>query len=170
MKKVLSLILLVVMAAAIVACGGENEPQQAPSNGEEQKPPQQEIFAVGDRVKIGDFFITVKKAYFYAGSQWNKPSEDENWVVVDVELENASDETVHVSSLLMFALYDEENYEADMVINTDAKGSLDGELGAGRKMAGELTFSVPKDQSTFEFIFKPDLFKTGQAIFLLEVK
>ena len=37
-----------------------------------------------------------------------------------------------------------KNYEADMVINNDAKGSLDGELGAGRKMAGELTFSVPR--------------------------
>lgn len=117
---------------------------------------------------MGNFFITVRKAYFYAGSEWNKPEKGKKWVVIDVELENKGDEPEGVSSLMMFSLYDADNYQSDIAINVDARGSLDGELGAGRKMAGEITFSVPEDQTSFEFIFEPDVFGQGQAIFKLE--
>lgn len=169
-RKMLYLVLVVMMTVAVAACGEVSTPEKTVPNGdpEEQKPPQQEIFAVGDRVSLGDFFITVKKAYLYAGSEWNKPAEGEKWVVVDVELENGSNESESISSLLMFSLFDSDSYECDIAINIDARGSLDGEIGAGRKMAGELTFSVPEDQTSFEFIFEPNVFGQGQAIYKLE--
>ena len=109
MKKVLSLILLVVMAAAIVACGGENEPQQAPLQwGGGRNRRNRKFLAVGDRVKIGDFFITVKKRTSTPAPSGTSRLKMKTGSSSMFELENASDETVHVSSLLMFALYDEE--------------------------------------------------------------
>ena len=169
MKKVLCLLMALTIAAVIAACGEISTPEKAPAvDTGERKPPQQEIFAIGDRVAIGDFYITVKKAYVYAGSQWNKPQDGEKWIVVDVELENCSDEAKSISSLMMFSIFDPDNYKCDIAINVDAKGSLDGEIGAGRKMAGELTFSVLKEHTSFEFIFEPDLVGKGQAIYQLE--
>jgi len=47
----------------------------------------------------------------------------------------------------MFTLYDEDNYSKDMEFFANTKGSLDGELGAGRKMAGEVAFNVEEENA-----------------------
>lgn len=169
-KSIISLLILCLFL--VMAIGSTSDsPVKADPNDDNNtnNPPQTETFEIGDRVKLGDFYITVKKAYISTGSnEWNKPDQGKKWVVIDVEIENASDKPQTISSLLMFNLYDEDNYKCDYAINTAARGSLDGELGVGRKMAGEITFSVPADQSNFEFIFEPNIFGTGQAIYKLK--
>lgn len=65
----------------------------------------------------------------------------------------------------MFTLYDAEGYSKDIAMADNLKGSLDGELGAGRKMAGEVAFTVDEDESAWEFVFEPQVFGFGQAIY-----
>lgn len=168
MKKVLGLLLVTCLVLTLAGCGGTNTPAKVPpasGNDDNETPQQQETFSIGDKVKMGDFYITVKKAYYYKGSEWNKPGENEKWLVLDIELENHTNEPQHVSSLMMFELFDSENYGYTAALNTDEKGNIGGELGPGRKMAGEITFAVPKDEEAFELIFEPDPFAQGQAIF-----
>lgn len=168
-KSVISVVFLALFL--VLALGSSSDTPAKVDNGHEQNgddPKQPEIFAVGDRVQMGDFYITVRSAKFSKGTSFIKPDTGNKWIVIDIELENRSDKSVAVSSLLMFNLYDEENYAGKLAINTDEKGNLNGELGAGRKMAGEITFEVPANHTTFELIFEPNVFGTGQAIFKLE--
>ena len=65
----------------------------------------------------------------------------------------------------MFTLYDADSYTKDIAVADNLKGSLDGELGAGRKMAGEVAFTVNEGESEWEFVFEPQIFGFGQAIY-----
>ena len=116
---------------------------------------------------MGDLEFTIKGARWDQGDQFMKPDKGEKWLVLDCEIENKSNESAHLSSLLMFTLYDEDNYSKDMEFFANTKGSLDGELGAGRKMAGEVAFNVEEGQTRWEFIFAPNVFGFGQAIYVI---
>ena len=116
---------------------------------------------------MGDLVFTVNSARWDKGDDWSEPEEGERWLLLDCTIENQGSESTTISSLLMFKLYDEENYSRDMEIFADTKGSLDGELGFGRKMRGEVAFNVEEGQSYWEFIFEPEVFGFGQAIFTI---
>ncbi len=60
---------------------------------------------------------------------------------------------------------DADSYSKEIAMADNLKGSLDGELGAGRKMAGEVAFTVDEDESAWEFVFEPQVFGFGQAIY-----
>ncbi len=134
---------------------------------EEEAVAAEEIFAIGDVVRMGDLVFTVNSARWEEGDEWFKPEEGERWLLLDCTIENESNKSTSISSLLMFKLYDEDSYSRDMELFADTKGSLDGEVGVGRKMRGEIAFSVEEGQSYWEFIFKPELFGFGQAIFAI---
>lgn len=68
----------------------------------------------------------------------------------------------------MFSMYDDEHYSVDLNFFADTRGSLDGELGSGRKMAGEIAFNVREESKGFEFIFQLNVFGFGQAIYYID--
>ena len=55
----------------------------------------------------------------------------------------------------------------EFAIFADTRGTLDGELGVGRKMTGELAWEVPIGTEGLELLFTPELLQAGQAIFKL---
>lgn len=137
----------------------EEEQDDASSEGEEVG------LKLGDRVEMGDLEFEARSARWEKGSEFFEPEEGERWLVIDVEITNNSDESTTISSMLMFNMYDDQNYAVSQSYMADTRGSLDGELGSGRSMAGEIAFEVPIDSETFEFIFEPSLFGFGQAIY-----
>lgn len=52
-------------------------------------------------------------------------------------------------------------------LTTHEQGNLDGELGAGRSMRGEIAYEVDEGQTDWELIFEPNLFDFGQGIYEL---
>ncbi len=127
-------------------------------------------FTIGETVKMGNIEFTVNSARWDKGGDFSKPEEGTKWLVADCTIENIDTEPLGVSSLLMFRLYDELAYAKDLSIFATTKGSLDGEVGAGRKIRGEIAFSVGADQKIWELIFEPNLLGFGQAIFLIKAE
>ncbi|MDR5659013.1 DUF4352 domain-containing protein [Serpentinicella sp. ANB-PHB4] len=175
MKKVLLALLLVLSMTFIVACEDStptkvDDNDQSQETSSEEETPAAENFEIGDKVEIGGINITVNSVRWDEGAEFFGPDEGEKWLAIDVTLENTKDESANVSSMLMFDLYDEDNYKRDLALSTTTEGSLDGELGAGRSMRGEIAFSVKEGQNNFEFIFEPNVFGNGQAIFDIEIE
>jgi len=187
-KQILNYITLFVVFTLIfgfvLACGEDVKPEKVEELTEEEviieepiteeeieeameETPKIEIFEIGDTIKMGDLIFTVNSARWDEGDEFSKPEEGEKWLVLDCTIENQSNESTTVSSMLMFKLYDEDGYSMNQEIFVDTKGSLDGELGPGRKMSGEIAFSVEEGQSYWEFIFEPEVFGFGQAIFAI---
>ena len=147
----------------------ETEEMAAPTQAQEPAAKQQ-LFNLGDTVSMGNLEVTLNSARWDSGSQFMQPDEGERWLVLDVTIENKADEAAAISSLLMFSLYDEDDYSCDMEIFADTKGSLDGEIGAGRRMRGEIAFSVEENHNQWKFIFEPNIFGFGQAIYLINAE
>ncbi len=112
----------------------------------------------------GEYKITVHGVRFTPGEGWWTADEGNIYLLVDVTVENVGDEPVTVSSLMQFAVQDSEGYTYDITLYPEAKGKVDGEIGVGRKLRGELAFEIPSDASGLELIFTPNLFMTGQQV------
>ncbi len=172
--SIISVLILVVFVIIAIGSGDTTEPERVEREEADSIPVEEpideteaanETFYLGDTVKMGDLIFTLNSIRWDQGSEFMKPDPGEKWIVFDCTIENAGDSATNISSLAMFSLYDEEHYSCSMTIFADTKGSLDGELGAGRKMRGEIAFDVEEGQSKWEFIFKPEMFGFGQAIF-----
>jgi len=126
-----------------------------------------EGYAIGDTIAMGDMEHTFHGARFPEGNEFLGPDEGTRWLLVDVEVTNNSDESEAISSMIMWSLVDSDNRTNDQTITTDEQGSVDGELGAGRSMRGEIAYEVSADESEWELIFEPHLFGFGQGIYEL---
>ncbi|MBM7095031.1 DUF4352 domain-containing protein [Bacillus sp. H-16] len=132
----------------------------------EEEVVEEEGLGIGDTVNFNGLHVTVNEVRKYEGDgDWETPDND-YFLILDVSIENTTDEAANISTLMQMSLMDPSGYSQDMDIFVDTRGSLDGEVGAGRTMAGEISFDV-EDADFFEFIFE-DPFMSGQAIWEMD--
>ncbi len=181
MKKFFMSVLMLGLIAGLIAGCGESDIQKVEGDDSKQEKAEkkQETLKIGEAVKFdglkvkltgvreykGDQFIKPQREY--KGDQFIKPQNDK-FVLIQLEIENTTDKPQTVSSLLQMNLVDAEGQSQDVAITGNEKGKLDGELGAGRKMKGEVAFDVMKSDK-YEFIFD-NPFTTGQAIWEIKSK
>lgn len=127
---------------------------------------QTEEFAVGDTVDFDGVHITLTNVRESEGGEFDEP-ENDRFIIVELDIQNKTDEAVPISTMLQMKLMDAEGYEQDQTIMIDdVKGNLDAEVSPGKNLKGEIPFDA--DESEFyEFIFE-DPFATGQAIWRIE--
>jgi hypothetical protein len=119
-------------------------------------------FKIGDNINLNKVTYTVNGTRESEGIEFQKPKEGNKYFLVDVTIENKSTETKTISSILMFKLLDSKAYNYGITFFTDQKGSLDGEISAGGKLRGEVTFEIPKIEVNLELDIDPSIFGTGK--------
>jgi len=171
MKKVMMIVLaLGLMSGILVGCGESDiQKVEGDNSAEQQKVEEkkQETLKIGDAVKFDGLKVKVLGVREFKGDQFFKP-ENDKFVLVQVEVVNTTNEPQTVSSMLQTRLMDAEGQSQDAALTGDEKGQLDGEIGPGRKLKGEVAFDVMKSDY-YEFIFE-DPFTTGQAIWKIDAK
>jgi hypothetical protein len=130
-------------------------------------PPPATIFKAGDTVQYGDLHISVNGFRTSKGGTFMKPDND-FYLIIDLTIENRGAKTSSISSYLSMELVDPDKYKHDVAVFADTVGSFDGQLGAGRKVRGEVAFDVDQHEY-YEFVFS-EPFASGQAIWKLEYK
>lgn len=129
-----------------------------------------EHYQVNDTVSLGDLDFTVNGVRVSSGSSFTKPEEGYQFVIVDITITNNGSESEAISSMMMFKIVNNEGISYDQSIMADTEGSLDGELGAGRKMKGEIAYEVPTNISKFELEITPDLINNNLIVFDIPVE
>ena len=165
----------------LVACGEstiesvESEPkEETETNGGMEEPENQqeeaksdasqtETFALGDTVKFDDLQITLTNARVINDELFEP--ENAKFLAVELEIDNTGEEPATISTMLNMSLLTSDGYQQNQAI-VDTKGNLDAEIGAGRKLKGEVAFDV-EEAEFYEFIFE-DPFTSGQAIWKIE--
>lgn len=179
MKKVLGIIIGVFLLFVLIGLVADNpevedssyddpvvaEEETEDEGLQETQEEAEEIYSIGDAVTMGNLEFAVNSVRWDYGDEFISPDQGERWLVVDATIDNLSDESEAISSMIMFDLVDMDGYSQDLSIVADTRGQLDGELGANRTMSGEIAFTVQEEESEWEFIFEPNLFGFGQAIF-----
>lgn len=132
---------------------------------------EQETFAIGDVVEIGEMTLTVNEVTYPAGDEFNEPEPGNKFVVVDVTLENKSAEAKSISSMLQMYLKDDtgQKYDLDLMASTASGGTTpDGEIAPGEKLRGQVGFQVPEDAQGLVFVYDADVFGHGKVFVALQ--
>ena len=174
--------IMVVVFLAVAFGGGDDKPKKVENNttttqqGEndnDKKADTQEtkdIFTVGETAEMNDVQVTLLNYSESKGSEYNKPSDGNVFLMAGFEIVNNSDSEMNVSSMLSFEAYADDyalNYSLGAITeNNDTQ--LDGTIAAGKKMKGYIGYEVPKDWSTVEIHFTDDVWSDNK--FKFEIK
>lgn len=124
---------------------------------------QQALFQVGQTVKVGNTLLfTVTGVQSSGGTEFETPQNGQ-YLIVDVAFQNVSSQSQSVSSILSFELRDGTGQSYNETILTSAPKPPDGDIAPNDKLAGGLTYDVPKGQ-TFKLYFKNDVFASGAVV------
>lgn len=172
-KKTWFIVLVVIVVLGVVggAMGGnDDKPKKVDSttqtenktdNKEEEKEESNgpQIFNIVDVIEADDYKITVNgvRSATVDSTGYYKPKDGYEFFLVNITLENISDEDKTVSSIMMFKVVDQNGVSYDMTIFPDAQGSLDGTVAPTRKMTGEYCVEVPQGTTGLELEFE-DIF------------
>jgi hypothetical protein len=179
MKKALATLLICLLSITILSGCEEIKPEKVEpttSQGEQNKgttptpTPSDQVFKIGDTFKMDKVQYTVNSIRTGKGGDFIKPDKGNRFIYIMITAENIGTETENMSSLAMFKLVDKDGMSYDLALPEDAKGSMDGELGAGRKMKGEIAYEVPEAIKDFELEVTPSFLGNGMAVVSIPVK
>lgn len=112
----------------------------------------------------GTLEIVVNSIRFSNGEDFFKPDEGNEYLLVDVSIQNNGNEAETISSMLMFDLHDANGYSYSISLGAESlgKGGLSGDVMAGRTLRGELGFEVPIGAIGLELMVNPDVFGSDE--------
>lgn len=145
------------------ATEGEDEPAgdeatDESTSAEETTPPQEtddQELGVGDSVEAEGVSVTLNDVRSLPETDFDDLSSDEEYLATDLTLENVSEETIAVSSLLEFVLKDGEGYSADQTIHTEQRQLSEGDIAPGERTSGEIVYEVPSGAEGLQLDFNP---------------
>lgn len=172
MKKFLTILLALCMAVSITACSTSEAPpkKEAYSDSESTetaKGSEEEVFGLNETAVFEKLKVTAKELKESNGTEYFKAEDGKIFVGVNFEIENISDETQNISSLLLFDAYaDDIKCEYSISANVAfGDGTLDGEISPGKKLVGWYAVEVPQEWKQMEFEFKSDFLSGSKAKF-----
>lgn len=117
---------------------------------EPEKPqePEETTYKVGDVAVAKSYTLAIEDLkVIESGNQFIGPEDGNIFIEIPLTMENTSTNELAVSSLLCFAAYvDDYSMTEDLTARTCTDlTSMDGTVGAGKKMKGSLCYQVPED-------------------------
>ena len=110
---------------------------------------------VGQPVKCGDLSITVHSFTGSAGEPMFEPEAGNQYIVVDLEVDNNAQEAEHVSTVMQMSIKTPEGYGYDQAMYFPEPKYPDGAIAAGQKARGNVAFEVPATIGAMNFVFDP---------------
>ena len=178
-------VIVVILLVALFG-GGDDKPkkidnakvestQQDGKKGEEPKTDVnteevKDIFEVGETAELNDVQVTLLSYKESKGSEYNKPSDGNVFLMAEFEIVNNSDSEMNVSSVMSFEAYADDyslNYSFGALMDNEDR-QMDGTIAAGKKMKGYIGYEVPKDWSKVEIHFTDDVWSNNK--FKFEIK
>ena len=138
----------------------------------ETEPAQEEIqeiktYEIGDLIEVEDLVIKVNSIRTAEKEEWETLEEGYIYLLVDISIENTGNQEAYIDTYMNFRLVDKNGRNYKFVWAENAKGRVDGTLGAGRKIAGELSYGITNDIKEFEIEISdpnPGMFGTEMVI------
>ena len=159
---------VVVVIVLIGAGSGHNTPtkvasdSQTPATSVAQNTP---TYKVGDSIKLGDSIITVNSVSTSQGSEYSKPSDGNEWVNLNVTIQNTGSDQQYVTTLGQMFLRDTSGNSYQVSVTDkeieNPNNSLDGAVIANSKRTGWVGFEVPKNDKGLQFQYNGSIFGGG---------
>ena len=125
----------------------------------------QQIYNVGDSVDLNGTVLTVTSFKKSSGSDFDKPKEGMEFVIVSLKIKNNSSGKVTYNPF-DFKMQNSKGQIIAMTFTTvDQKTALSsGELASGGEVEGTVAFEEPKDDSELVLIYQANMFNENEVI------
>ena len=137
------------------------------------KQPTQKGFGVGDKAELNNVAVTLVGVTESRGSQYNKPTDGNVFVLCEFEIENNSRSDISISSMMNFEAYCDDyacDYSVPAMMARGNKKQLDvPKVASGKRFNGVVGYEVPADWKELELKFTPNFF-AGKKITFIAVK
>lgn len=175
LKKILmgaGALFLVIIVFAAVGGGGTHPEKVGETTVESQKAtnPQptdetQPEYKVGDKVQLGKAIVAVNDVEYSQGGEYGGPSEGNEWVDLNITIENTDSSEQFVTTLGQMFIRDGEanSYQVAVTgktIESPAFG-LDGTILAKSKRTGWVGFEIKKGATGLKFVYKGSMWGGG---------
>ena len=146
----------------------DSTPVQSQDEDNNSAEPEKTTFGVGEQVSLNDVVVTMNNVTESNGSQFNKPTDGNTFILCEFTIENNSEKDLAVSSLMCFETY-VDDYSTSMSLSAlleSDKSQLDGTVAAGKKMNGTIGYEAPADWKEIEVRFTPDFWRGKDITFI----
>jgi hypothetical protein len=116
-----------------------------------------EMPGIGDSVEAGGIRVTLNGVRNLPETEFDPARSGNVFLAVDLTFENVSDEPVALSSIMEFALKDEDGYSADQTVHTEQRSLTEGNLSPGQRTSGEIVYEVLADAEGLQLDYAPFL-------------
>ena len=99
-------------------------------------------YKVGDTAEVDGIKIKVNKVRTDKGII--EADKGKEYFIMDITLENTTDEDLSSSSVMCFELKDADGRKQDQSLSVDLNGNMDTTVSAGEKATGEIAYEVKK--------------------------
>lgn len=175
MRRLLEVLLVFCIAFSTAACTGDSTQPQKESgdtnvSDNTMSKDANEVFGLNDTAVFKNLKVTATKLEESNGSDFFDAESGKVFVGVNFEIENVSDETQNISSLLLFDAYaDDVKCDYSMSANiVFGDGTLDGELSPGKKLIGWYAVEVPENWQQIELEVKSSWLSGSKARFVFD--
>lgn len=148
-----------IVVAAIVVLGAVGSAMSGGSDTDKKDDPKQqeekkEFYAVNETAELKNQKFTVTKVEKSSGSDFDKPKEGKEYVIVTVSVENTSDDTISYNPFYFKMQNSQGQIESQAFTIVDSDTSLkSGDLAAGGKIEGTIAFEQPVDDADLTLIY-----------------
>jgi len=151
------------------------EDSSEPDISTEKKPANDvtEFFKVGDSVETKAIRAIVTDIEKPLGDQFNTPTEGNEFVLINLILENIFNADISISSMLSFNAYVDDialNQSFLAQISKEGTNTVDGTIAPGKKIIGTLSYEVPKNWKHIEIHFKPNIYENTAIKWIIDNK
>lgn len=175
MKKILSLILSLGIFISVTACSSDYAPTKetnsvtSPTVTVTPSPIiKNTTFNIGDTAVFKDLKISAIRFEESYGDDFFYPDYGNIYLGINFEIENISNTTQTISSILFFDAYvDDVKCEYSFMAESAFGGTLDGELSPGKKLIGYYAVEVPEEWQKLELEFSSDFLSDNKAKFVI---
>lgn len=131
---------------------------------------QELVFGVGETAEYKDIQVTLLNITESDGSQFNKPTDGNVFILAEFEIVNNSDKELAISSLLSFDAY-QDGYATNLSLTALVENSgeqLDGSVAPGKKMKGVIGYEIPADYKELEINLQLDVWSSKKIVFVYQ--
>lgn len=162
-------VIVVVVVLMILGSKGANTPQKVGELTSTSNSSQQNTaFKVGDQIKLGNSILTVNKVEFSQGGQYSKPAEGNEWVNLNVTIENTGSSQQYVTTLGQMYIRDANKNSYQVTVTNKSMENpgfgLDGAVIAQSKRTGWVGFEIKRGATGLQFQYNGSMFGGGSVL------
>lgn len=138
-------------------------PNEKETSQEQPAAPEDTIFAIGEKIALGDNVLTVNGfARSQGDNEFDTPKEGHEYIIVEVTIENGGSETISYNPF-DFTMQNSQGQILDgaFTLTEQDKQLSSGELAPKGRVNGVLVFEQPKGDTGLQLIYQPNFWNDG---------